>query len=120
MANGVALGVLYVTGAAIAARLAGRYRSPGLALGLYFAGVGPGIALTSLVVPLVLGGGAGAWRPGWIVLGATAGRCAVGAARAARADDRPAAMPVGSVRPSMAAVASTLGGFALYGLGYSG
>jgi predicted MFS family arabinose efflux permease len=77
---GVAGAVLFVSGATFAARLASASPSPGLVLGVYFAGVGPGILISALLIPSVFATPQ-AWRAGWIGMGALAGISAVVAGR---------------------------------------
>ncbi len=69
-----------VSGAVVAARVAGRVPPqgvravpPGLALGLYYGGTGLGIVATAAIVPLLLGrAGTHPWQPPWIGIGAVA------------------------------------------------
>ncbi len=113
--TGAAAAILFVCGTTFAARLASMSSSPGLVLGIYFAGVGPGIGVSALLIPAVLAT-AGEWRVGWLVMGLAAGVSAVVAIRTSRtipgaplADRVPA--QVGSLVRPMAA-------FTLFGLGY--
>lgn len=81
---GVAAAVLFIAGGTLAAHLASHSPSPGLVLGIYFAGVGPGILVSALLVPTVLGAAQG-WRVGWIVMGLVAVTCVLPAGWAIRA-----------------------------------
>ena len=114
--GGAAAAVLFISGGALAARVANFSRSPGLILGVYFAGVGPGILISALVAPIVFDQAHG-WRIGWLLMGAVATVAGVVATRAVRfieeepnlAQRRPA--PVHQLGWGIAA-------FALFGLGY--
>ncbi len=79
---GVAGATLFITGGTLATRLAASAPAPGLVLGIYFAGLGPGILVSALLAPIVLAPG-GAWSPGWLVLGALGAVVTVVADRAA-------------------------------------
>lgn len=62
----------FVLGATLAAEAgtgASRDRQ-GLIIAIYFAGAGLGVALSSVIVPLALAGGASGWRWGWLGFGA--------------------------------------------------
>ena len=111
---GAAGAVLFVAGGTLAARIAGG--SPGLVLGLYFAGVGPGILVSALLAPAVLGPGR-AWRLGWMVMGAVAAACAVVASLASRAVPT-APAGTGSGRPRLRRIGWAIAAYTLYGLGY--
>jgi predicted MFS family arabinose efflux permease len=114
--GGGASAVLFVSGATLAARLADVTPTPGLVLGLYFAGVGPGILVSAALAPVVLSTDGG-WRIGWAVMGALALVGAIPAARVARLfegpnDDAPRAPR------RLAELRWSLGAFTLYGFGY--
>ncbi|MGH9307673.1 MAG: YbfB/YjiJ family MFS transporter, partial [Acidimicrobiales bacterium] len=89
-------------------------------LGVYFGGGGPGIVLSALIVPPVVGLGAGvSWRWGWVVLGLVSLAALFGAVPAARhAPD-----PQVAVRPRVLGwpvrrLAPTLVAYGLFGAGY--
>jgi predicted MFS family arabinose efflux permease len=67
---GIGTGLIFVSGAAVVIALAQRRAAhPDLAVGVYFAGPGLGIALSGLIVPLLLGAFAWRWPTVWIALG---------------------------------------------------
>lgn len=115
--TGVTAAVLYVVGAAMATRLAHDSPSPALVLGVYFAGVGPGILVSSALAPVVLREAAG-WRLAWLVMAIAT---AAAMAASAGASPRPATPVVpapGGVR--LGTIRWAVLAFTLYGLGYSG
>lgn len=67
VAGGTA-GVLLISGGIIAARLSTGATS-GLIIGLFFGGVGAGIAATGLLIPIAFAGDGG-WRTAWWAMGA--------------------------------------------------
>ncbi len=73
--SGVTSALSLVSGAVLAARVAGSHAtsSAGLVLGLYYGGTGVGIAAAALLVPwLTRGPQAHAWQPAWLGIGALA------------------------------------------------
>lgn len=115
-ATGAVTAVLFLAGATLAARLAGQSPSPGLVLGIYFAGVGPGIGVSALVAPMALSADDG-WRTGWLLMGATAAAAAVVARRASRAVPT-ASGPAVSGQTHCGSLRWAFAAFALFGLGY--
>lgn len=113
---GIAIAVLYVVGATMAARVADESSSPALVLGLYFAGVGPGILISSALAPLVLGSPAG-WRAAWLVMAGATAMSAIVAARASRQVRGGPGAPGHSRR--LGPIVWAMAAFTLYGLGYS-
>ena len=65
---GLSGGIVFVTGGAMTAATSGATERAPLALGMYFAGGGLGIAISALAVPSLLD--SVGWRGGWLVLGA--------------------------------------------------
>ena len=114
--GGAAGGVLFISGGALAARVANASRSPGLVLGMYFAGVGPGILISALLAPTVFDTPHG-WRTGWLVMGAIAMVSGVVATRASRLiSETPNGPPL---RPApLQRLGWGIAAFALFGLGY--
>jgi predicted MFS family arabinose efflux permease len=92
--GGAAAAALFVAGGLLAARLGSATGRPGPVLGVYYAGVGPGILLTALLAPAVLTD-PGRWRFGWLLLGALATACAAIAGRAATRLPAPSPPPLG-------------------------
>lgn len=113
---GIAGAVLFIAGGTLAARLAADSPSPGLVLGIYFAGVGPGILVSALLVPIVLGASEG-WRVGWIVMGLVAVACLPAAGLAVRPISV-APSPTQSDAPRLGQLGWSLLAFTLFGLGY--
>jgi predicted MFS family arabinose efflux permease len=119
--GGAAGAVLFVAGAAFAAHLARASRAPGLVLGAYFAGVGPGIVVSALLAPLVLSHPRG-WQLGWLIMGAVALTylpAVVRATRDLRAVAEPSVVATGfSACRHARTLRWVLAAFALFGLGY--
>ncbi|MFZ0215639.1 MAG: YbfB/YjiJ family MFS transporter [Candidatus Dormiibacterota bacterium] len=129
--SGVGTAVAFVGAAGLAGRLPPdtlrRYGGP---LALYAAGAGAGVAVSAGIAPLVLEGGGGGWRVGWVVLGVFALLLTPGALLAARAVPRRAARtpsapttgtPVpgpGEIRSPRRTLAPVLAAYALFGFGY--
>jgi predicted MFS family arabinose efflux permease len=114
--GGAASAALFVAGALLAARLATATGRPGAVLGIYYAGVGPGILLTALLAPVVLSDPSW-WRVGWLVLGGLAAGCAAVAGRVAGRIPTPADLP-GSAGPRRQRLGWALVAFTLFGIGY--
>ncbi len=114
--GGAAGAVLFIAGGALAARVANASRSPGLVLGVYFAGVGPGILISALVAPTVFNTAHG-WRIGWLIMGAVATVSGVVATRASRLITETPNAPHGRPAP-LQRLAWAVAAFALFGLGY--
>ena len=73
--TGVSSALVFVAGAALAARI-GSARSAPLAIALYFSGAGLGIVLSGAALPWLLEArGASAWPLGWLALGCVALLC---------------------------------------------
>ena len=113
---GASAGLLFVAGGLLAAQLAHGSKQPGAVLGIYYAGVGPGILLSTLLAPLILQD-PGRWPVGWVVLGLLCALCAILAGRTAGGIDAPPPRPqAADVRPT--SLRWTMLAFALFGLGY--
>ena len=113
---GAAGSALFVVGGLLAARLAASTSRSGVVLGIYYAGVGPGILLTATMAPLVLAD-VGRWPLGWLALGVLVGGCAMVAGRsAARVPAAPVAAPATETRS--APLGWVLTAFVLFGIGY--
>jgi predicted MFS family arabinose efflux permease len=67
---GLSGALAFVAGGSMAAAVSGSAARAPLALGIYFAGGGLGVAMSALTVPLLLN--TVGWRGGWLVLGALA------------------------------------------------
>jgi predicted MFS family arabinose efflux permease len=121
--GGLSTAFAFILGAALAGAIdvnRGSRRGAFL-IGIFVAGAGFGIVVSGVVAPTVLATGAGAWRAGWIALGALA---LVGAI--------PAWLAAGAVRlaesgaPAMLApaelrqLAPTIVAYSLFGAGYVG
>ncbi|MGH9063573.1 MAG: YbfB/YjiJ family MFS transporter [Acidimicrobiales bacterium] len=114
--------VVFIAGAGLVARLVAGL-APGRAavlLGSYFAGAGLGIVVSALVVPPVVGLGAGgSWRSGWVILGGVSLVALAGAAPAALHAPEPTVSPGQGVlgRP-LGRLAPALVAYGLFGAGY--
>lgn len=124
---GIASAFVFIAGGVLAARLGSLHpQRAGLLIGLYYGGVGIGIALSALVVPPTIGmaaaaGAAHAWQAAWLVLGAL---CLIATALMAR--------PAGSISgaPNAGSGASnqfrlrpfgfSLAAYFMFGVGYIG
>jgi predicted MFS family arabinose efflux permease len=132
LASGTASAATFVGGGLLAARLgsqasagpAGSSRLPGagLVLGLYYGGTGLGIVVSALLVPAVLAwsGGAHAWQPAWMALGAVALAMTALLAAGTPADAPPAAASAQSGDVPWRRLGWALAGYACFGLGYIG
>lgn len=118
-AGGLSTAVTFVVGSALAARIApdAPARRSATLLALYFGGVGLGVVLSGLLVPV--GIEAGGWRLGWLLLGLASAALVAPAALAA------AAVPAMAGRASaglplrdLRSLAPTFVAYALYGAGY--
>jgi predicted MFS family arabinose efflux permease len=114
---GAAGAVLFVSGATLAARLAEASSNPGLVLGVYFAGVGPGIVVSAILAPVVLSINGG-WRIGWGAMGAVAVLCVIPAARVGRLFEGPPREASNRRSVHLRPLRWSLVAFTLYGLGY--
>jgi predicted MFS family arabinose efflux permease len=113
---GAAGAVLFVAGATLASQLASVSPSPGFVLGLYFAGVGPGVLVSAGLAPLVFGMASG-WRAAWIIMGAVAALSLLPAARAARTI-RAVAVGVDREPVHLGRLRWGIAAFVLFGVGY--
>ena len=129
---GVASAWVFIAGGLLAARVGNRVpRRAGLVLGLYYGGVGTGIALSTLAIPLLLDAASSAahgWRWAWWGL---AGLCVLATlvllwpARMLPEKELPAQSGKG-LEPDLAsklpwlAMAPMLAGYTLFGVGYIG
>ena len=129
---GVASGFVFIAGGLLAARLGARSpRQAGLLLGLYYGGVGWGIALSALGVPLLLEATRGmphGWAWAWwglalVCVAATAGM--VWPARALQEKEAPA-QSIQALKPDLThrfpwwGMGWALAGYTLFGVGYIG
>lgn len=132
---GIASAVVFVAGGLMAARLGAlEPRRSGLLLGVYYGGVGWGIAASALLVPLVLAHAPGLhnWAWAWWLLALVCAGCTAALAWPARVLQRVDAERVAApTTPSAAgvppaarvpwgALAPALAGYAMFGVGYIG
>ncbi|HEX3913065.1 MAG TPA: YbfB/YjiJ family MFS transporter [Steroidobacteraceae bacterium] len=118
MLAGLAGALAFVAGGSMAAAASGSAARAPLALGIYFAGGGLGVAMSALTVPLLLD--TVGWRGGWLVLAALAAAAGVIALPALLraplpADQSPSAHD-SSWSPRRMAI--ELLGYVLFGAGY--
>ncbi|WMT56391.1 YbfB/YjiJ family MFS transporter [Truepera radiovictrix] len=114
LVQGVLGAWVFVGGAALVLASTPRRSSRGLATGLYFGGVGVGIALSPLAMLAAL-----PWRETWALLGGLSLLLGGAATAPVRALQEPAPRTVGasgSLRP----IAPLLAAYGLYGAGYIG
>jgi len=126
--TGVASAATFITGGLLAARLAGpaagagpKTLHAGLALGIYYGGIGSGIVASALLVPMLANRPAShGWQAGWLGLGIASLIATVVMGVATR--DLPTPDPVGAARVPFSArpFAFALVAYLLFGLGYIG
>jgi predicted MFS family arabinose efflux permease len=110
---------VYICGATLASNaFPGRSDRASLAIGVYFAGAGAGIAISGVGVPALLAvAGDDAWREAWLAIGSVSVLFAMVAVRAARTVEEPATSPQARRWP-MRALGPALGSYLLFGVGY--
>jgi predicted MFS family arabinose efflux permease len=116
--GGLSTSVVFVIGSAMASRIRVPHpRWSSIIVSIYIAGVGVGIALSGVVVPLVLGrlGDAG-WPAGWLILGVLSAVAVWPALLAARRVPAPVAATGRTA--SFTFLAPTFIWYVLYGAGY--
>jgi len=126
VAAGIGGAVALITGATLAARMVawGRHATSGMVIGLYFGGVGMGIAVMGLGIPVLLAALPEAWRHVWVAMGLLALAGIVPAGRASRGVPGEPGAEVAVVgrrtrAPIVRAVmAPSLMAYFLFGLGY--
>lgn len=119
--GGVATAITFVIGSALVTRVhtGGDTRRSALLVGVYMTGVGIGIAVSGVLVPLALRlGDSGGWKLGWLVMGVLSVVALIPAVYAVRRVPEPAARPAGTGRLSLAALVPTFAWYVLFGAGY--
>jgi predicted MFS family arabinose efflux permease len=114
-----AMGALaFVAGGAMTAAAGGTPSRAPVALGIYFAGGGIGIAISALTVPIFLD--TIGWRGGWLALGGLALLCSLISLPALRLAPLPALQSAArtSVKWPLKRIAIELCGYVLFGAGY--
>jgi predicted MFS family arabinose efflux permease len=116
--TGLTGAMAFVAGASMTAAVAGAAARAPLALGIYFAGGGLGVALSALSVPLLLA--KLGWRGGWQVLGGLAFAATAIALPALLRATLPAEQHPDAKEPSWTphSIAVELVGYVLFGAGY--
>ena len=114
--GGVAGAILFIAGATLASRLAGSSTSSGFVVGVFFAGVGPGILLSAALMPMALESHGG-WRIGWEVMGVVAAVSCVAGVWLTRTP-RDASDSVGPVPAGLGGIGVSIAAFTLFGFGY--
>lgn len=113
--TGAASAASFVGGGVLAARLAaGAEGRSGLVLGIYYGGVGLGIAASALALPPL------PWPQAWVLLGVLAAVATGLTAGGTRALVAPPAPGAARVSLRLSALAFGLAGYAMFGLGYIG
>lgn len=121
LAAGFGGGLAFVIGGGLVAEASHRATRgrAALMLGVYYGGVGAGIALAGVLVPWVLSatGGTG-WRQGWLVLGALSLLASLLATVSARGVRDPAPAHPGAARWDRGAIGWVVAAYTCFGLGY--
>jgi predicted MFS family arabinose efflux permease len=113
--TGAASAASFVGGGVLAARLAaGAEGRSGLVLGIYYGGVGLGIAASALALPPL------PWPQAWVLLGVLAAAATGLTAGGTRALVAPPVPGAARVSLRLSALAFGLAGYAMFGLGYIG
>ncbi|MCE0766018.1 YbfB/YjiJ family MFS transporter [Pseudonocardia kujensis] len=119
--GGVSTAIAFVLGSALAARVhtGSDPRRSALLVAVYMAGVGIGIVVAGVLVPIVLelGGGVG-WRLGWLVMGVLSLAALAPATLAVRRVAEQAAGPAANGRVRFGALTPTFVWYVLFGAGY--
>jgi predicted MFS family arabinose efflux permease/nucleotide-binding universal stress UspA family protein len=121
--GGLSTAITFVLGSALAARVhsGGHHHRSTYLVGIYMTGVGMGVILSGLIVPVVtstISGGAN-WRVGWLVLGALAVGMLIPAIWAARqVPPQPTVGPSHNEPLGLARLTPTVAWYLLYGAGY--
>jgi predicted MFS family arabinose efflux permease len=117
-ASGAMGALAFVAGGAMTAAASGTASRAPVALGIYFAGGGIGVAISALTVPLLLD--SIGWRNGWLALGAVALVCSLISLPAVRRAPLPAEQNASraAVKWPLKDIAIELCGYVLFGAGY--
>lgn len=117
--SGFANALAFIAGGTLIARVARARPNPGLVLGIYYAGAGWGVVISSLLVPLTLGDDGHGWQISWLALGGVSALLSLGATwaavRASNDDPRSIARETGF---GVASYCRMLLAYGLYGIGY--
>jgi predicted MFS family arabinose efflux permease len=117
--SGFANALAFIAGGTLIARVALTRQRPGLVLGIYYAGVGWGVMIASLLVPLTLGHDGHGWQASWFALAAVAVLLTLGATWAASHTADEGTQSVAWERgPAIAQYLRMLLAYGLYGVGY--
>jgi predicted MFS family arabinose efflux permease len=119
--GGLATAITFVLGSALATRVhtGGNPQRSALLVAVYMTGVGIGIAVSGILVPIALRlGGSGGWKLGWLVMGILSVIALVPAMYAVRRVPEQAAGPAGNGRLGLSALAPTFIWYVLFGAGY--
>lgn len=121
--GGLTTAINWVIGSALATRVhgGGNAKRSALLVAVYMTGVGIGIAVSGVVVPIALKlGGTGGWKLGWLVMGALSAIAVVPAAYAVRRVPEQIAAPAGDgqLGLGLGALVPTFVWYVLFGAGY--
>jgi predicted MFS family arabinose efflux permease len=120
--GGLATAILFVTGSVLATRIdvGDRPHRSALLVAVYMAGVGAGVVIAGIAVPISLTVlGEQGWRAGWVVMGVLALLLIPTAALAARRVPDPAAPAQASRQPlGLRTLSVTVAWYVLFGAGY--
>lgn len=117
-AAGISGAITFVTGASL---ISITVPGPSRVLARYFGGAGLGIVAAAVIIPPVLArGGPGAWRAGWLVLGALAAVATILALPVTAVRVPAVQAPDGGQRSTatLSGLMPLLAGYFLFGLGY--
>lgn len=124
-ACGLFSAVIFVSGGILASQLAAsNAEHSGLVLGLFYGGVGLGIAISALAVPIMLGRGGHGWQASWVALGVASALCTAlawpAAAKMPAHHKTPTAVTIDGTIPPMGGYALLMAAYGLFGIGYIG
>jgi predicted MFS family arabinose efflux permease len=119
--GGLATAVTFVVGSALASRVhaGGRQQRSAALVGVYMAGVGIGVVLSGVVVPVALTAwGASGWQAGWLLMGVLALLAVGPAAWAANRVPPAASATAGQDASGLRRMTPTFAWYVLFGAGY--
>jgi predicted MFS family arabinose efflux permease len=119
--GGLSTAINFVIGSALATRVhaGGNPQRSALLVAVYMTGVGIGIAVSGVVVPIALSiGRDGGWKLGWLVMGILSVIALIPAMYAVRRVPEESPGPAGNGRLGLTALAPTFIWYVLFGAGY--
>jgi predicted MFS family arabinose efflux permease len=119
--GGFTTAITFVIGSALATRVhaGGNPQRSALLVAVYMTGVGIGIAVSGVVVPIALRlGGSGGWKLGWLLMGILSAIALIPAWYSVRRVPEETARPAGNGRLGLTALTPTFVWYVLFGAGY--